>query len=163
MTHPWRITGRAISAALLFVGSVASLVYGAMYHTAPVERNTVEVQVVQEEHEEMRELPFGAALPGMPPDATVFPDPGMGPPPGGPPFGPPPGFPGAQPPKVKVIVTQPVEKKVVKPVVENEPEPILVAEVTVGGVVLAESGMLKRTYGPTESGEEIPRPTLCPT
>jgi hypothetical protein len=157
------ISGRAALAALLFAGGVASLVYGAVYHSAPVERNVVETQVVQEEHEEMRELPFGQALPGVGPDGTAFPDPGIEPPPDGPAFGPPPGFPGAHAPKVKVIVVQPVEKKVIKPVVEYEPEPIVVFEVTRGGVELADSGTVRRTYGPTANGEQIEPPSMCPT
>ena len=163
MASQRRITGRTLWAALLFAGGVASLVYGAMYHAVPVERNTLKCQTVPVDHEEYREDPFGAPFPGMPPSGPAFPDPGMGPSPGGPAFGPPPGFPGTQCPKVKVIVTQYEQKNVLKPVVEDEPEPILVFEMTRGGVVLAESGILKRTYGPTESGEEIPPPSMCPT
>jgi hypothetical protein len=149
MTRRWWILRQALLPAVLFAAAVASLVYGALYHAVPVERNVVEVQTVQEEHEEEIDIPFAA-----PPDALIpnpqsaFPDP----------F-----FPGPPRPKLKVIRTQTVEKKVVKPVVEDESEAAVVREVTVGGVVLAKSGVLRRTYGPTASGEEVPPPSLCPT
>jgi len=162
MTHPWRITGRALLAALLFAGGVASWVYGGLYHTAPVERNTLLARMVQVEHEEERELPFGVPFSPAPPEGSPFPDPGMGPSPDGLGFAPPP-FPGEPRRKVKVIVTSEVEKKFDRAVIEYEPEPILVAEVTVGGVAMTQSGIVRRTYGPRASGEDIPRPTLCPT
>jgi hypothetical protein len=148
--HKWWILRQALPPVLLLAGAVASLVYGAVYHSVPVERNVLEVQTVEEEHEEEIALPFAA-----PPD-SLLPNPQA-------PI-PDPFFPGPPRGKIKVMVTQPVEKKVIKPVVENEPEAMIVFEVTRGGVVrLAESGMLKRTYGPTLSGEDIPPPLLCPT
>jgi hypothetical protein len=65
---------------------------------------------------------------------------------------------------MKVMVIETVKKNVLTTVVENEPEAMIVREVTVGGVVLAESGVLKRTYGPTSAnGDEVPPPSLCPT
>jgi len=97
-----------------------------------------------------------ALAPGMEPPLDQPPGfpagfaPGILPPPGDglapgmpPPFGLP------APPPIKVIQT-------VVTVIE-EPEPRVVREVSVGGVTLALSGEIKRTY----SGEE--GPSLCPT
>jgi hypothetical protein len=147
--HKWRILRQALLPVLLLAGAIASLVYGAVYHSVPVERNILEILVVQEEHEEERELPFAA-----PPD-SAFPNP-QSPVPD--PF-----FPGPPRPKIKVTVIEDVPKKVIRPVVEDEPETMIVFKVTLGRVTLSESGVLQRTYGPTLSGEDIPPPSLCPT
>ena len=79
MMHVWRILRQALLPSLLLAGAVASLVYGAVYHFVPVERNVVVVEVVQEEHEEWREDPFAGPAPGMTPGGPGFQDPGIGP------------------------------------------------------------------------------------
>jgi hypothetical protein len=149
MSQRW-IVRQALLPILLLAGAAASLVYGAIYHSVPVERNVLDVQIVQQEHEEERELPF-AAPPAAGPDLSGS----IGP---TDPF-----FPPGPRPKVKVTVTEEVKQNVVKPVVEDERETTIVFEVTRGGVVLAESGVLRQTYGPTEAGDDVPPPSRCPT
>ena len=127
----WRIVGRLILPVFLLVGGIASLIYGAKYHTAPVvEEKEIEVSLA-------------------PPMVEGF-LPGLEGPPGFPPLleGPP----GLMPP----IIELPPERQIVS-ITKEEPEPILIREITVGGVALLDSGELRRTY----SGEAPP--SLCPT
>jgi len=142
---------RAIVPLALLVAGIGSAIYGARHHVIPV---------VQEREEEISiPIPtlFGPGVPGPeeqppsggPPTPEGAPGaegqtPGREPPMDGPPpmWQPPPEF-------AKVI------KKTI--VTTDEPEPKIIREVSVGGVTLADSGEIKRTY----SGEE--GPALCPT
>jgi len=139
MTRKWRITGRAIFATLLFAGGVAGIVYGAQCHTIDV------IEVQEEEVLLPADSPFGPGSPfgGVPP----YP----GGPPGMPPFpeGPPLPFEDPLARKIKAIKTTEI--------LHVESEPKIVLEVTVGGVTLADSGRIERTY----TGDE--GPALCPT
>jgi hypothetical protein len=137
----WAIVQRALVPIVLVGAGIALVVYGAAYHTVEVaEEQEIEIEVEPP-------MPFGPEFPGD--------DPELGGPPG---FGPPgleppelaPPFPIVQPPpdfakrQVKVLVT------------EVEREPVVIREVTIGGLVLLEPGTLERTY----SGKP---PSLCPT
>ena len=150
----WAIVCRVFVPFVLLVAGIASAVYGVKHHVVPV---------VQEREEEISipiTSPFGPgpgelAIPGGPPFSENPPLPGGSPIPEGPPVGDemPPGLPFApwQPPAqfVKAI------KKTI--VTTDDPEPRLIREASVGGLMLADSGEIKRTY----SGDE--GPSLCPT
>ena len=147
-------------AALLFAGGVASLVYGAMYHAVPVERNSLSAKVSRKSTKSSATTPSRGLFRARRRTAG-FPGHGHGPSPGGPLSARLP-FPGTSRPKIKVIVTRPVRRRSSSwSWRASRSRPRL--EVTLGGVVLAESGLLRRTYGPTESGEEVPPPSRCPT
>jgi hypothetical protein len=115
------IVRRAVLPAMLSIGGLASLIYGAIYHSAPVleehqSQTTIEVPTA------FAPPPFGdGRFPGGPPSF-----------PGRPPF--------SGPPLQKKTVTR-IE---LSTIVESEPQ--LTREVSVGGVALLESGELKRTY-----------------
>ncbi len=132
----WAIVQRALVPIVLVGAGIALVVYGAAYHTVTVaEEQEIEIEVEPP-------MPFGPEFPGD--------DPELGGPPGSEPpeFAPP--FPMDQLPpdlakrKVKVLVT------------EVEREPVVIWEVTIGGLALLEPGTLTRTY----SGKP---PSLCPT
>jgi hypothetical protein len=156
-----RITGRAVFATLLFAGGVAGIVYAAQCHTIDV------IEVQEEEVFLPADSPFGpgspfgglppypGGSPGMPPfpegppsmEGSPFPE---GAPFAGPPgFGPPLPFEDPMARKIKAIKTTEI--------LHVESEPKVVLEVTVGGVTLADSGRIERTY----IGDE--GPALCPT
>ena len=107
---------RAILPALLVIGGLASLIYGAMFRFVPV----------LEERETKTTIEIPTAFPPVGPMGEAFP-------PGGAPFGGPPPF-------LKKTVTR-ID---LDTIVESEPE--LIREVSVGGVALLDSGELKRTY-----------------
>jgi hypothetical protein len=145
----WAVIQRAMLPVLLIAAGIGSVVYGAMHHTVPV------VEEREEEIDIAPPTPFGPEFPGEGPQMGGPPEfgpPGFGPPGFGPPEFGPPGFgpPGFGPPsqltkrKVKILVS------------EDEREPAIIREVTIGGVVLLGPGKLKRTY----SGKA---PSLCPT
>ncbi len=133
----------------LLIAGIVSARHGAKHHLIPVVR----------EHEEEVSIPipmpFVAGPPGPeengPPGDISGQEPPLGPdgPPGGPLMDQPP-LPW-QPPQMF--------EKVIKKVIEttDEPEPRIIREVSVGGVTLADSGEIRRTY----SGED--GPALCPT
>ncbi len=132
---------RAIVPLLLLLGAIASIWYGAASHSVPV--------LVEQEEEVEIDVPDPFALPpGLPPDLPFgqtppFGDPSLGPPAFGPaPFG----VPGIKQVDTRVIQTT-----------KEIPEPALIRDVTVGGVVRLASGQLKRTY----RGDRPP--SLCPT
>jgi hypothetical protein len=110
------IVRRAILPALLVIGGLASLIYGAMFRSVPV----------LEERQTKTTIQIPMAFPPEGPPGEPFP-------PGGPPFG------GPQP-----FLTKTVTRIDLVTVVESEPE--LIREVSVGGVALLDSGELKRTY-----------------
>jgi hypothetical protein len=117
---------RAVVPALLLIGGLAALLYGAMFHSAPVleereTKTTIEVPAP------LPPPPLGENRPGAEPGL-----PGEGPL-GGLPF-------------VQQTVTRTDQVTLV------ESEPALMREVSVGGVVLLPSGQLKRTY----SGDKGP-------
>jgi hypothetical protein len=122
-----RITGRAVFGALLFAGGVAGIVYAAHCHTIDV------VEVQEEEVFLSADSPFGPEPPFAAPPL----------------FGPPLPLEDPFAGKIKAIKTTEI--------LHLESEPKVVLEVTVGGVVLADSGRIERTY----TGEE--GPALCPT
>jgi hypothetical protein len=135
------IIRRAIVPLLLFFGAVASIQYGAAYHSVPVS-----VEQVEEVEIDVPD-PF-ALQPGLPPDSPF----GQTPPFGGPSLGPPPFLPAPfQSSGIKKVETRVTETT------KDLPEPALIRDVTVGGVVRLASGELKRTY----SGDRPP--SLCPT
>ena len=111
---------RAIVPALLLLGGIAALVYGAKFHTAAV--------FEEKEIEEKIPSPFG-----MPPPFAKSPQ--------GLPF--PPGAAPAWPDAMDFPV-QVIKHKVLVP--HDQSEPALIRDATVGGVVLLSSGELKRTY-----------------
>jgi len=142
---------RVIVPLVLFVAGIGSAIYGARYHV---------IAVIQENEEEVSipvPTPFGPGPsgpegPSVPEGPPAF----EGPPgaenqgPGGePPMGGPP--PIWQPPASFTTVL----KKTI--VTTDELEPRILREVSVGGVTLAASGEILRTY----TGEE--GPALCPT
>jgi hypothetical protein len=144
----WSMIHRVFVPALLVLAGIASVIYGARFH-----RTTV-VEEQETERSIQIDLPFlpfppPPGFPGGPPsDNAPRPEgapPGEEPPPlaGPSPFGPPPPF-----------LTQ-VVKEVVQ-VSLDELEPKLVRDVTIGGLVLLESGKLMRTYSGTP-------PSLCPS
>ncbi len=126
---------------LLFTAGIASVIYGARFHTA----------VVWEEREEEREILIPLA--GPPPGAGF----GM---PGGPAFGPPEGpdsrgfNEGLSPDEAQGFMKKKVTQQVLVDKVVSEPS--LNREVSFGGVALADDGKLMQTY----SGRP---PSLCPT
>jgi hypothetical protein len=151
----WAIIQRVIVPGVLLVGGLASAIYAISRHV---------IAVVQEHEEEISipvPTPFGPGPVG--PEGDAFP--------GGPPqsFGPPlaeggPPGPGPrdQPPMVgppPFWRPPPVFEKLIKKVfiTTDEPEPTIIREVSVGGLTLAESGEIKRTYRGNEG------PALCPT
>ncbi len=166
----WAMVQRALVPVLLLIGGAASVIYAEKFHTVPV------VEVQEEEVSLPVDSPFGpgAPFPGGPffPGGPPF---GEGPPPpdgqsfpGGAPFpGGPPPFMGPPAPTIKAIRTTVVT--------EEESEPRLVREVTVGGVTLPrrvqkvslwgvafsitvpDPGEIRRTYSGGEG------PALCPT
>ena len=115
----WAIVRRAILPALLLMAGFASLIYGAIFHSAPV----------LEERETKTTIDIPTAFPPGEPLGEAFPS-------GGGPFGGP-------PPVLKKTVTR-ID---LATIVESEPE--LTREVSVGGVALLDSGELKRTYSGT--------------
>ena len=122
----WAIVRRAILPALLVIGGVASLIYGAIFHSAPV--------LEERETKTTIEIPMG--FPSEAPLGDAFS-------PGDTPFGGPPPF-------VKQAVTR------IDLVTLVESEPALMREVSVGGVVLLASGELKRTYSGTKGPSLCP-------
>ncbi len=138
----WAVILRVILPGLLIAGGIASVIYGAKYRSVPV---------VEEREEEISIAP---PTPWGPPPMDDE-EPGMGGPPG---FGPP-GFgpPGFEPPP-PFMLPPPHLVKVKKTIfiTQDESEPNIIREVTVGGVAFLEPGKLKRTY----SGQA---PSLCPT
>ena len=135
----WAIVKRVVIPIVLVACGLGSLVYGIARHSATVhaEKETeVSIPVPG---------PFG---PGEPFESPPGPfgserSPFESPPPGQPfPFGPP------------GIVFQKVIEKI--PIVQDEPEWVIVREVTFGGITRLANGQLKRTY----SGQP---PALCPT
>jgi len=147
---------RAVVPLVLLVAGIGSAIYGTARHT---------VAVVQEHEEEMSipiPSPFGPGpagpegepfpgappMPGAPPDAAGPPDAEA--PPGGPPPMDMPPQPWQPPQQFTKII-----KKII--VTTDEPEPKVIREVSIGGLTLAASGEIKRTY----SGDE--GPALCPT
>jgi len=139
-----KIIQRGMLPALLLAGGIASLTYGVKYHAQEVfNEKEIEVSLAPPE---FPPVPEGLDGPGM--DAPPgFDDPmGFGGDFGGPGGGMP--FPGP-PPELQNM------KQIVL-VGSNDLEPILVREVTFGGLELLPSGELKRTYTGTP-------PSLCPT
>ena len=139
---------RIILPLVVLITGIVSAVYGVKAHVVPV---------VQEREEEVSiqiPTPFGPPGPEGPQLPGVPPFPGGPPSPDGQPFGPEPlpGMPPAwQPP--------PQFAKVIKKTIFtfDGPEPKLIREASVGGIMLADSGQIMRTY----SGDE--GPALCPT
>ena len=119
------IIRRAIVPALLLIGGLASLIYGAIFHSVPLLEDH-EIQATIEVPAEFAPPPGGEALP---PDAAPF---------------------GEPLPFVKKTVTR-VETTTVQ-----ESEPVVMRDASVGGIVLLDSGELKRNY----SGKG---PALCPS
>lgn len=135
----WLVWGlRAATPLVLLAGGIASLAYGVARHTAVVS--------VEQEIEINLAPPPGFGFPG-----------GEGGPPG---FGPPgfePGVPGPDLP-APFMQVPPELSKVKEKVIVSEPssELTLIREVTFGGVVRLDTGVLWRTYTGTP-------PSLCPT
>jgi hypothetical protein len=128
-----------IPGLVLLAGGIASLVYGIGHHTVPVsQEQEIEIDIAPPPGFGLPSAePFGP--PGFGPPGQDFGDPSLaGPPPW---MRPPPGLTKV---KEKVLVTV------------EEPEWVLIREVTFGGVTLLSSGVLRRTY----SGAP---PSLCPT
>ena len=141
---------RAVVPLALLVAGIGSAIYGTTRHT---------VAVVQE-HEEEMSIPIPAPFGPGPPGPGGEPFPGGPPMPGGPPDaegqgpgGPPTDMPPEPWPPPQLFTK--VIKKII--VTTDEPEPKVIREVSVGGLTLAASGEIKRTY----SGDE--GPALCPT
>ena len=129
---------RAGLPALLAAAGVVLVIYGAMFHSAPVtEEQVAEVSIVVP-------TPFSPGPPGA----------GQVPPGTGPPLAGPLGFRNQPPFPGPPILRKTVRRKVL--VTKNEFEPVLMRDVTVGGLTLLPSGELRRTY----TGQP---PSLCPT
>jgi hypothetical protein len=142
----WRIVQRILLPLVLLGVGIASLVYGLRSHTA---------EVFEEQEIEIALGPPAPPPPepGLPPELggmPGFPDPsGFGGMPGMPGMGDPMSPFGAPPPEL-----QKVKQKIF--VGKEEPEPVLVREITIGGLMRLATGELQRTY----TGEP---PSLCPT
>jgi hypothetical protein len=146
------IITRAVVPLLLLGAGITSLVYGVRFHTVPVTMPAPEAKEAERKACVPSGMPsfagsrssLGAAFshgPGAPeanPAGTAGGSPNAL-------------LPWARPPEFSV----PTEKQK-KPVRSDQSEPTLVRDVTIGGVVLLESGELQRTY----SGKA---PSLCPT
>lgn len=152
----WAMIQRIIVPGVLLGAGIVSAIYGTTRHV---------VEVVQEQEEEISipvARPFGPGPFG--PEGGAFP--GGPPQDGGPPFAeaqpPMDRPPGDQPPMdgpPPFWQPPPMFEKVIKKTITitDEPEPKVVREVSVGGLMLADSGEIKRTY----SGQD--GPALCPT
>ncbi len=116
----WILIERAILPAFFALAGVASLIYGAAFHTAPVTE--------EQEIEETIEIPSAFSPPPGFAEGSEF---GAPDPMGGDPFAPPP------------MVTK-VKRSIF--VTADAAEPTLVWEITIGGLVRLETGELKRTY-----------------
>ncbi len=136
---------RTILPVLLLAGGIASMIYGAMFHSVPVVQQVVEEVVEKREVEETITIPH----PYAPPPELAH-DPSMFPP---------------LPPITETVTRIVTEtRNVLKDVTKDQPEPGLIWELTVGGVELLPTGELKRTYGPSLDGETpAERPSECPT
>jgi hypothetical protein len=136
-----RMILRAIVPILLLAGGVASLRYGAELHRVPVEEAVVRRVLEKQE----MEIPYE-------PEEIFPPMPFVEQPP--PPFRPPPRY-----------VTVLVPKDVTKDVTEQEPEPLLVLDATIGRLPLLVSGQLRRPQGRAASGQgpSTKGLSLCPT
>ncbi len=132
------IVCRVFVPCLLLVAGIACTIYGAKYHAIPV---------VQEREKEITialPSPSGPAPPAVEDQPLPDGSPGAA--------GQPPGMPSAGQPS-------PASTKALwkTPFATDEMESKLMREASVGGVTLADSGKIKRTY----SGDQAP--TLCPT
>lgn len=112
---------RSIPPLVLLGGGIASVIYGAMYHTAPVS--------VEQEIEIPIAPPPMAGFPGEPPFEEPLGDPSFGGPP-------------------DMMAPPPFLEKVTETIIVTEPERefTLIREVTFGGVTLLASGDIMRTY-----------------
>jgi hypothetical protein len=140
---------RVLVPLALFAAGVASTIFGMTRHVIPV------VQETEEEVSITIPPPFGPG-PAGPRGPSGLEGPPM---PGAPPFGdgPPGGPPMVMPPPVWQPPPMRVKGKKTTILTFDESEPKIIREVSVGGVTLADSGEIKRTY----SGDE--GPALCPT
>ncbi len=111
------IIRRAVLPVLVIAGGLASLIYGAMFHSAPV--------VQTRETETTIDVPLPVPPPRPFGEASPFP--------GGGPMGPAPAF-------IKKTVKRSED------VTLQESEPSLIQEITFGGVTRLASGEIKRTY-----------------
>ncbi len=141
----WGILRRAILPVVMLAVGIAALVHGVAKHTAHVfEEQEIEISLAPPP--DMGGPPGMDGLPGMP---------GMGDLPGM--EGMPPGLGGLD--ALSPFGAPPLELQKVKQKIfvgKDEREMAIVRDVTIGGLVLLESGELRRTY----SGEP---PSLCPT
>ncbi len=132
----WQTIRRLILPTAILLLGVGMWVYGARQHTQPVIEEQ-EMTFLEPDPNAPPFDPFGDPFPGAPPFD------------GPPEFGPPGEFvPPPPPPMIPVTV--------LADVVERNAEPLLIRDVTIGGLVLSDSGELRRTY----TGEP---PSLCPT
>ncbi|HPM80396.1 MAG TPA: hypothetical protein PLF81_06830 [Candidatus Anammoximicrobium sp.] len=141
MNNAWRWLVRILRAAVplvLLAGGIASLAYGVARHTAVVS--------VEQEIEIDLAAPPGMEFPGVEGGAPGFGPPGFEPGMAAPDFPPP------------FLQLPPELSKVKEKVIVSEPssELTLIREVTFGGVVRLDTGVLWRTY----TGDP---PSLCPT
>ena len=136
---PMQMLVRVVATVLLLVIGIGFTVYGALQHAIPV------VKEVEEEVRIPVPMPVDPALPGGEGQSVPGGSPGLA--------SEPPGMPGParQPP--------PVYNKVMRKSVfaTDEMEWRLIREASIGGVTLANSGKIMRTY----SGDDAP--ALCPT
>ncbi len=141
---------RAIVPLVLLAAGIGSVIYGARHHTV----------AVAEEHEEEMSIPIPTPFSPGPPGPEGEPFPGGPPMPGAPPGaeGREPGGPPTDMPPEPWRPPQ-LSTKVIKTVIvtNDEPEPKVIREVSVGGLTLTAEGEIQRTY----SGDA--GPALCPT
>jgi hypothetical protein len=116
----WSSVRRSVLPALLLIGGLVSIIYGAIFHSSPV--------LVEQETKTTIDVPL--EFPPPPGEASPNGGPAF---PGGAPFGGPLQF-------IKKTVTRGDLVSVV------ESEAAMTREVTFGGVVRLDSGELKRTY-----------------
>lgn len=117
----WPVIRRAALPVVLTGGGLASLIYGAVFHFAPVEEER-ETEITIDVPAPFSPGPFGGPQFGGPPSFR-----------GGSPFGGPPPF-------VKKTVKQ------IDTVTVEQSEPSLTRKVTIGGVARLPTGEIKRTY-----------------
>jgi hypothetical protein len=156
---------RRILPLLLLAAGAAMVVYGAALRRLPVWEEARVVETVTVEREiEVPDVP----PPGMP-GGPAFGGPAPGGMPGAMPGGMPGGMPSVIPPEMRVKRTVLVEEERPRETERkvDEPEYVVVREMTVGGVTLVDGGELMRTYRRAEAGwsgaDLPPPPSLCPT
>jgi hypothetical protein len=159
------VVQRVVLPVAAVLAGVAALVYGAVYHRAPVAQQEIEEQVQEEEVSKTIRVPV-PVVPGGGAGLSGWAGPGRNPGPGGeaqPSEGAAAADGAEAPPPGMAFITQTVKvlesvrRSVTVTKIHDVPEPAMIFDITVGGIAWGPGG-LRRTYAPGE-----PPPSLCPT